>query len=351
MALLVTTVGLVTIVGLLYVRLNQTAVPEQPSSLTHIASVRTGLSNGNQRAEISGLVLCLTSPSPRAQFFSLTNPAAPTQFAEVEMPSPVLAVAHWGQYFYLSGAGWLRTIAVSNQTWMITDAEVHLPSNTLSRLLVNRGYLFAAAVMESRPKQGRIHIFSLANPARPQLVSTVTSPPLSGFADLAVKDDLLYAGDYFGRRIEVYDIAEVTTPLRIHSQTIENRNNYTSFEPWRLLIKDQALYVQDDASWQVFSLQDPRHPSYRFDLQVARDIEGSQLVGNLLLWSASGVRNSKAGVLVFDCRKAMNPVLLGRTDFGEFSGYYWGAMNEQYIYQPEGSQLHVLKVPLPAGAR
>lgn len=119
-----------------------------------------------------------------------------------------------------------------------------------------------------------------------------------------------------------------------------------------MLLKDNALYLQDDDSWQVFSLTDPMNPTYHFDLQAASDVEGSQLLGDLLLWSASGVSGEPPGVLVYDCRNAFNPTLLARTDFGQFNGYCWGAMNSQYIYQPDGPSLHILKVPeLPPVSR
>jgi hypothetical protein len=332
--------------------LNITPPVERPATIERVATISTGFANGGQIAEINDAILCISSPSSRVNFYSVTNPVVPVLFASVEVPGMTKAITHGGQFFYLSGDGWLRTFSSSGNSLVITNSEVLLPSNTLARLKIRNGYLFAAASAPGRVKQGRIFIFSLADSASPKLVSTLASPPQSGFADIEFKDNLLYVADYYGKRIEVYDLRDIQNPNRLHSQTVENRHCGTSFEPWRMLIKDNALYLQDDDSWQVFSLKDPMNPAYHFDLQVARDVEGSQLVGDLLLWSASGVSEGHSGVLVYDCRNAFNPTLLGRTDFGEFNGYCWGAMNNQYIYQPDGPSLHILKVPqLPAGFR
>ena len=332
--------------------LNMTPAPEKPPAVELVATLATGFTNGTQRADINGAILCLSGPSTLVNFYNLTNPAAPSLFASVEVPGITRAIAPHEHYFYLSGEGWLRTFSGDGHSLVLTNSEVLMESNTLARLKVYKGYLFATASASGRPKQGRVFIFSLADPATPRLVSTLVSPPQSGFTDVEFKDDLLYVADYFGRRIEVYDLADIHNPRRLHSQTVENRHNRASFEPWRILIKDNALYVQDDDSWQVFSLRDPRNPEYRFDLQAAPDVEGSQLVGDILLWSASGVSDGVSGVLLYDCRNVFNPILLGQTDFGPFSGYYGGAMNDQYIYQPDGPSLHILKVPpLPPPSR
>jgi hypothetical protein len=332
--------------------LNKIPPPEKTAELERVATITTGFANGEQHAEINGAVLCVSDPFTQVNFYSLTNPAAPAFFASVQVPGTTKGIAHHDRFFYLCGEGWLRAFSCSSNFLVITNSEILVESNTLTRLKVRNGYLVAAAFTPGRIKQGRIYIFSLADPAAPRLVSTLVSPPRSGFADVEIKDNLLYACDYFGKRIEVYDIADIEHPQRVHSQTIENHHDYSSFEPWRMLIKDNALYVQDDDSWQVFSIRDPINPAYRFDLQVARDIEGSRLVGDMLMWSASGVNEGVSGVLVYDCRNAFHPALIGRTDFGPVTGFYWGDMDEQHIYQPDGASLHVLKVPqIPASSR
>lgn len=324
---------------------NRTTPPERPETIELVATIPTGFINGSQIAEINGGTLCLAGPATQVNFYHLTNPVAPTLFSRVEVPGTTKGIAHLPGYFYLSGEGWLRTYSAGSNIAASMHSEVLLSSNILARLKVRDGNLFAAASTFGRPKQGRIFIFSLTNPAVPRLAATLVSPPLSGFADLEVRDNLLYVADYFGKRMEVYDLTDLQNPQRLHSQTIENRHNYSSFEPWRMLLKGDALYLQDDESWQVFSLRDRANPSYRFDIQGARDVEGTQLVGDILMWSASGVGDTVSGVLIYDCRNAFHPKLLARLDFGEFKGYAWGTMDEHYIYQPDGASLHIMKVP------
>lgn len=343
---------LLLVVGVILSRLHQAPSPGKPPEVRVVSTITTGFAAGEQRAEVGGAVLCVSDPFTRVNFYRLTQPAEPALLASVQVPSTTKGIAHHEGFFYLSGEGWLRTFSCSSNSTVVTNSEVLIPTNTLARLQVWNGYLFAGASLAGPVKQGRIHIFSLADPAAPQLVSTLVSPPLSGFTDVAVKDHLLYACDTWGKRIEVYDISDIEHPQRVHAQTIENHHDYASFEPWRLFIKANALYVLDDDSWQIFSIKNPANPVFLYDLQVARDVEGSRLVGDRLMWGASGVGEGVSGVLVYDCRDAFNPVLIGRTDFGAFTGYYWGDMDEQFIYQPDGALLHVLKVPqLPVSRR
>lgn len=321
-----------------------------PARLEIVATIATGFRGCEQHAEASGNVLCLTDGSSLVNFYRLSN-AVPTWMVSVNVPATTKAVAHFNQYFYLSGDGWLRTFSFTEHLSMATNSEVLISSNQFCRLKVRDGHLFAMATTKGRIRQGHVYIFSLADPAAPGLVSTVSGQPGSGFADIELEGTVLYVCDYSGGKIQAFDISDIQRPRLIHVQAVADHGDYARFEPWRMLIKNDALYVQDDDTWQIFNISTPTNPVFVTAFQVEKDIESSCLVGELLMWTASGVNEGRSGVLVYDCTDAFHPVLVGRTDFGVFTGFYWGAMDENFIYQPLEAALHVLSRPrLPASA-
>ena len=313
-----------------------------------LSVINTGFGGGEQRAEVSGKVLCVSGVATQVKFYNLTNPAAPVLIGSVNVPGTTHAIGHYNDYFYLAGDGWLRTFSCPGNAAVLTNStftEFLSPVRNGNKMKVQAGYIFLGTYVNGLAAPGEVWIFTLTNPAAPQFVSVAAGPVGSGMSDVAVKNDALYVCGYFNRQIHVFDISNIQTPRLVHTQAATNHGDYAPFEPWRMLIKDDALYVQDDNSWQIFNINTATNPVFVSDLQVERDIEGSRLVGDTLMWGASGVAGGSTGILLYDCRDAFNPQFVCRTNLGSFTGYYWGDMDEGLIYQPQASQLHILSYP------
>jgi len=324
----------------------------ESTNIVGVAVINTGFSGGEQRAEVSGQVLCVSGNSTVVRFYNLTNPAAPVLIGSVNVPGITHAIGHYAGFFYLAGDGWLRTFSCPSNSVVLTNStftDFQIPVRISNKMKVHNGHIFLGTVVNGLAAPGEVWVFKLDDPAAPEFLSAAVGPVGSGMGDVAVRGDVLYACGYFDRQIHAFDISDIQIPRLVHTQAAANHGDYAPFEPWRMLIQGDALYVQDDNTWQIFNIHNSTNPVFVSALQVEKDIEGSRLVGDTLMWSASGVNGGTAGVLLYDCRNPFSPKLYCRTNFGSFSGYYWGEMDESLIYQPQSSSLHIFsRPPLPA---
>lgn len=151
-----------------------------------------------------------------------------------------------------------------------------------------------------------VHIFSIADPARPQKLSEAISPTVLRRCDPVVaKEKVAYAtlrangpcgGN--GSILAVYDITNITNPVQRHTVQVS--------EPYGLGYANNTLYVCDKVEGlMVFDITKPYEPTL---IKRIKDGDFIDVIpfGNLLVcWVANGM-------LLYDITDNANPQLLTR---------------------------------------
>lgn len=151
-----------------------------------------------------------------------------------------------------------------------------------------------------------VHIFSIADPARPQKLSEAISPQVLRRCDPVVaKDNVAYATlrangpcGGTGSILAVYDITNIAAPVQ--------RATFPLSEPYGLGYAGNVLYVCDKSrGLLVLDISQPFNPQF---LTEKRDGDYIDVIpfGNLLIcWVANGM-------LLYDITDNKNPQLLTR---------------------------------------
>ena len=151
-----------------------------------------------------------------------------------------------------------------------------------------------------------VHIFSLADPARPEKLSEAISPEVLRRCDPVVaKDTVAFAtlrtnGACGGTQsiLAVYDIRDIARPVQ--------RASFPLSEPYGLGYSDTVLYVCDkDMGLSVFDIKDAFAPKMEKQLKDGDYIDVIPYGNTLICW----IRN---GMLLYDISDNKNPVLLTR---------------------------------------
>lgn len=337
-----------------------------------LSSLPLSIGSPEMVADVAGDILLVGSGAHFA-VISVTNRAAPVLLTNVATPGLVKTITHQGSFFYVGGVGFLSvwncripqfpvlttnfTFPTLSLTNISTETDNGPETNyvdgtyTLTKSRVS-GELafFIESALSYGPDYvpGRIQIYSLANPSAPVLLSTIVSTSGSTFGDVLNIGELLYIANYSGRTLQVASINDPRRPVIIHSQAMEAHGNVSVFEPWRLLQKDNALYVFDDNTIQVFSLNNPTNPAFSSAIQVYTDAEGAQIVDDTLLFGSSGINRfipTIPGVVAFDIQNPLSPSFICQTNTGWTNGFFWFAADHDYLYLPSPNAVNIINLP------
>jgi hypothetical protein len=151
-----------------------------------------------------------------------------------------------------------------------------------------------------------VHIFSIADPARPQKLSEAISPTVLRRCDPVVaKDKVAYATlrvngpcGGTGSILAVYDITNITAPVQRHSVPVT--------EPYGLGYANNTLFVCDKVQGLlVFDITKPYEPRLLKSLKDGDYIDVIPFGNLLVCWISNGM-------LIYDITDNNNPQLLTR---------------------------------------
>ena len=148
-----------------------------------------------------------------------------------------------------------------------------------------------------------VYIFSIASPEQPQKLGTAISPSVMRRCDPVVaKDSVAYAtlrtnGACGGTQsiLAVYDIKDITNPRVAASVPVP--------EPYGLGYADNALYVCDFNGLQVFDISNQYSPMFKNAVTGNSFVDVIPYGNTLICW----VRD---GLVIYDISNRFNPVLI-----------------------------------------
>lgn len=149
-----------------------------------------------------------------------------------------------------------------------------------------------------------VHIFSIADPSRPEKLSVAVSPNVIRRCDPVVaKDTVAFAtlranGDCGGTGsiLAVYDIKDITAPVQ--------KGQYPVGEPYGLGYSGNVLYVCDRLSGlMVFDITEPYNPLLVRSVPDVQPVDVIPFNNVLIVWTATGMA-------LYDIADKQNPALL-----------------------------------------
>ena len=240
-----------------------------------------------------------------------------------------------GDYAYVTTYdGKLLTYNISASSSPILVNTYSFPSPQMpGNPQVYDGYLYT--VVHKNSAGGRVSVFSLADPAQPTLHSEMLLGT-DGGGDVQKRGNYIYVADYFGYTLQVWDVSNLASPIRMQLITgINEPLDYHSFEPWKILLKENALYLMDDEIIQVYDISSSTNMTYVTTVLAYKDVEGAVIWGDILIYNASfdGI------IAIYDIRDPLQPILATTTHNSltnrvlsiDSQGYTYSSVNDTII--------------------
>ena len=166
-------------------------------------------------------------------------------------------------------------------------------------------------------------IFDISNPALPTLITSLPGGVTNDGADILKIGNYLYIGDNGDGQtteahITIYDVTNVASPVLIRTITVGHSDyqGQYGFIPWRLLTKDNALYILDDKLLDVYDISSSTNPIYSNEIVIYKDVEGAELKDNFLYFAGSQKEGEPGKIVAFDISNALSPRAVAEIDTG-----------------------------------
>lgn len=316
------------------------------AAFNEVSSLTLPTGTAAMRCDVSD-ELALAGSGTSLYVISVTNRALPKLMATITTPTIaelegtlIHSIAHESSFFYVGGDGYLQTyncavpaapVLTSDIRYPLIPGEENSTTFSISKLGVQGGLLMVSG-------SDGVRLYSLMNPAAPVQLSA-----LSGFGaagDTVRKGNLLYIGGYSSKTIKVADISNPAAPVIVHSQAAADHGNNDVFEPQRLLVRENALYVLDDNTLQIFNLNHATNPVFSSALQLGENMADAALRDDILFWS------SDAGTFIaYDICSPLSPIAAVTQANMPASDAFTLSVDADYVYFPEPNALHIYNTP------
>ena len=237
----------------------------------------------------AGLCMCL--------FFGCTKEVAmaPITGSAVGTGGSMARFTIVGNYLYAVDHSKLKVFDISN------GADPQLKTEVAVGFEIETIFPFADKLFIGSTSM--VHIFSIANPARPEKLSEAISPTVMRRCDPVVaKDSVAYATlrtngpcGGVGSVLAVFDIRNITKPVQ--RLTIPVR------EPYGLGYQGNTLYVCDRNQLEVYDISQPFNPVFAGHILNIEPVDVIPLGNVLVVWT-------RQGMSLYDIAAPQQPKLL-----------------------------------------